>query len=90
MEINKKDFHDLLYMATRYAIPRMSVAGGVIQDIFKKYINEMEKGEIEWFIKDIKKHVDYQSYTTIDMWHRVDRPDWLNLIEMLEKRLNVY
>lgn len=79
MEIKQIDFFNLLVMATRYAIPRNTYAGSEVRAFFNDYINCLSKNDIEFFIKDIKKHVDESN--------SMDRPDWINLIKVLEKRL---
>jgi hypothetical protein len=80
MEIRQGDFFNLLVMATRYAIPRNTYAGSEVRDFFKDYISCLSINDIEFFIKDIKKHVDESN--------SIDKPYWINLIKMLEDKVN--
>jgi hypothetical protein len=79
-------------MTVRYALPRMSTAGGTAQELVLRYSSLLSVGQLRQIAEEVESHIENEERTksvseSTQMWLRVDRPGWVQFAEGLRKKI---
>ena len=86
IKISQEDLINVMFYSFRYALGRSTYAVQDVVDVLTKYIDLFSIKDLNTIYKEIKLHLNNNSFLTLSSVNSIYDKEWLKIVELLENK----